>query len=335
MGFRKSWEAVIEDHVISLAWSIDRHTLAAAAVSGPVTVFGADGQVLRKLPGHDFGTTALAWNPNDANLLASAGQDGQVKLWDDKSGATPALLLPGGAAWVERVAWSPRGDLLASGAGRKVRLWNRQGQMLREYPDHTSTIADLQWRPNGQVLASAAYGALTLWAPDRAEPLQRFTWKGSILTVAWSPEGKYIATGNQDATVHFWNVKTGQDLQMSGYPVKVRELSWDCKSQYLATGGGNMVCVWNCSGRGPEGRQPQMLEAHQEVVTAVAFQRKGPLLLSGGADGLVVLWQPGKAEKPLAVGAFDSGVTQLVWSSDDQHFAVGLESGKVAVLAVP
>lgn len=42
--------------------------------------------------------------------------------------------------------------------------------------------------------------------------------------MAWSPDGRYLSHGNQDATVHFWIVATGRELQMTGYPSKVAQL---------------------------------------------------------------------------------------------------------------
>ena len=65
------------------------------------------------------------------------------------------------------------------------------------------------------------------------------------------PTGRFIATGNQDSTVHLWITETGKDLHMSGYSTKVRELSWHANSRFLATGGGPAVVVWDFSGKGP------------------------------------------------------------------------------------
>src|SRR5260221_14213499 len=51
-----------------------------------------------------------------------------------------------------------------------------------------------------------------------------------------SVEGRqpeYIATGDQDSTVHFWKVASGRDLMAQGYATKVRNLSWDSSSRYL------------------------------------------------------------------------------------------------------
>lgn len=325
----RQWRAALPDHVIALAWSPDDKLVAAAAVKGPVVVLdAATGAVRHVLPGHGFGATSVAWA--DAGTLASAGQDGRVRLWDAKSGAERQSL-DAGAKWVERVAVSPCGTWIASAAGKKVRLWSRDGELLRDWPEHASTVTDVVWRPGGKELTSSAYGGVRLWSPSAAVPVREFSWKGSVLRLAWSPDGKYLATGDQDSTVHFWIAATGQDLHMFGYPMKVRELAWDHGSRFLATGGGPVVTVWDCSGKGPEGTTPLTLAAHDEAATvnALAFQRSGALLASGGSDGKVGLWQPERGKRLLAESRLDAGVTQVEWSGDDAQLAVGTEAGEV------
>ncbi len=331
----KLWAGAIDGHVVSLAWSNALGLIAAASADGPITLFDArTGQIRFNLPGHGFGAAHVAWSA-DGNHLASAGQDGKVRLWDPAIGQQ-CNELPGGAPWVERVAWCPTANLFASAAGKKLRLWNLAGEMLREYPEHPSTVADIQWKPNDAVLASTAYGKLFLWnldsaadAPERDAPLREFTWQGSMLALAWSPNGEYIAAGGQDCSVHFWITKAGEDLQMQGYPNKVRELAWDAKSRYLATGGAEVVTVWDCSGAGPAGTEPIQLETHKDQVTCLAYQHQGVLLASGGEDGLLALWQPGKQEGALALAQHSAPISQLAWSADDQRLTVGTADGSV------
>jgi WD40 repeat protein len=355
------WRAGIDGHVIALAWSAPLGLIAAASVDGPIALFDAQtGELRRTLDGHGFGTTCATWSA-DGMHLATAGQDGQVKIWDTDTGQAK-VTMPGGAAWVERIAWCPlgaaacgleparniasakpqaaEGNLLASAAGKKLRLWNVDGSLLREYADHPSTLADIQWQPPqtaGQmnaVLASTAYGKLFFWSPGQQDPVREFSWQGSMLALAWSPDGKYIAAGAQDSSVHFWLLATGEDLQMTGYPTKVRELSWDCTSRYLATGGGPIPCVWDTSGKGPAGTEPLQFEAHQDNVSCLAFQPRGTLLASGGEDGLVALWQPGKQQGPLALARHPSPVATLLWSADSQCLLVGTAEGDVVLYAI-
>jgi len=267
--------------------------------------------------------------------------DGVARLWHAESLAPVAELNGDGADWVERLAWAADGTCLAVGAGRVVRLWDAKGKCLANFPGHPSTVADLAWRPRHNTLAALVYGGVMLWTPhpDTPPTYRLFAWKGSPLRMAWSPNGLMLAHGNQDATVHFWYAETGEDLQMYGYPTKVRELSWDATSRFLATGGGHVVCIWDCGGDGPQGSKPQMLEGHlpEATISAVQYQHHGALLASAADDGRVVIWQPLDKKQPIA-GITDASrdkVTCFAWSADDRYFAAGCESGAVSVYRAP
>ncbi len=334
---RPVWQASVADHAIGVAWSPDGKFLAAAAVSGPITVFdAASGKPVHQLKGHGFGTAALAWQPT-GNTLASVGQDGKVRLWDAVAG-TEGKVLDAGAAWAEKVVWHPSGQWLATAAGKKARVWTAVGELVRELPAQAGTVMDMAWRPGTTHLTLLAYGSATTFDPAKGtEAVKMLAWKGSPLALAWSPDGKILAHGNQDSTVHFWDYDTSHDLQMWGYKTKVRELAWDYTSRYLATGGSPVVCIWDtkASSRGPEGSKPQMLQANDEEanLTALAYQARGFLLASAALDGQVLLWQPTNSRSP-QVGSFKfpSGeASVLAWSPDDKSLAAGSSTGGVAV----
>ncbi len=329
------WRGGVPDHAIDLGWSPAGKQLAVAAVTGPVVLFDAStGKELHTLSGHGFGTTAIAYHPSDDGALATAGQDGKARIWDTTTGAVRCTL-DGGAAWVERLAWSADGGTLATTAGKKVRLWNpTTGEQLREYANHGGTVADLAWRPGTNLLAVAAYGAISVYDPTQPDAVRKYEWKGSALRLAWSPNGVMLAHGNQDSSVHFWYADSGKELHMSGFPSKVRELSWDFSSRFLATGGGDAVCVWDCGGKGPEGTQPAMLSGHS-TVSAVAWQRRGFLLASGDDQGRLILWQPAN-RTPLIGGATfeNTDITGVAWSPDDKLLVASSGAGTVGTFKV-
>ena len=334
------WESAIGDHVIGLCWSPGGSRVAAAPVTGPLAIYCGDtGERKLDFAGHGFGTAQVAWSPaSKAPVLASCGQDGCIRIWDAAAGRQLAEL-KGGADWVEHLAWSRTGQYLATAAGRKLRMWNlsdpAQPELLHDYDEHASTIAGIQWKPGADELAACGYNGLTFWSPTQHTMLRRFDWKGSMLTLAWSPDAKYIATGNQDSTVQFWMMGTGKELQMWGYRAKIRELAWDQKSRYLATGGSSVAVVWDCSGKGPSGSKPLLLEFHQRLLTQLKFQEEGGLLASGCDEGLVAVWRPGKDPKPLATAYLATGVSQLAWSPSGRRLAVGTEDGSVQILRAP
>lgn len=333
---RPSWTAAIPDHVIGLTWSPDGQYLAAAAVSGPITILDArTGARTYDLPGHGFGTASVAWQPG-GNLIASVGQDSKVRLWDSATGQE-SRALDAGAGWAEKLSWHPSGKWLAVGAGKKTRVFTAAGELVRELPPQAGTVMDLAWRPGTNHLTVLAYGAATTYDPTAGiEPVKMLAWKGSPLAMAWSPDGKILAHGNQDATVHFWYYDDSHDLQMWGYRSKVRELAWDFNSRYLATGGSPVVCVWDCQAgpKGPEGSRPQMLEGHEENLSAVAYQSRGFLLASAALDGRIYLWQPTNKKGP-QIGEFkfpEGEAATLAWSPDDKSLAAGSSAGAVVLL---
>ena len=324
------WEADLDDHLVRAAWSPDGSKLALASIGGPVSVFHRDGRFLYESPGHAGGTLALSWRA-DSSRFATGGQDSVARVWDGSSGA---LLheLSAGTSWVEQVSFSPFENYLATACGRVLKLWDGAGRLLRDYAPHPSTITDIQWQPGELFFATASYGQLATFRPDADEPVKRFAWKGSILAIAWSPDGNYVATGNQDASVHFWYRKSGKDLEMSGYPSKVRELAWDAGSRYLATGGSAIVIIWDCSGKGPAGTTPIQLDGHDNrPIRSLAFQHQGKFLASGGQEGRVCLWKPQTSTRLIRQAQLNGTITQLVWAPDDRALAATTSTGEVRV----
>ena len=170
-SLRLAWQSQLPDHTIGVAWSPDGKHLAAAAVSGPIAIFeSSHGKAVHELKGHAFGTSAIAWQPNGA-LLASAGQDGKVRLWND---GTEVAALEGGSAWVEHVKWNASGTWLAASAGKKVRIWDATGTLIRELPLQAGTVTDLAWRPGTNHLAVLAYAAANIFDPATGELVRTF-----------------------------------------------------------------------------------------------------------------------------------------------------------------
>lgn len=352
MQLIKHWAATLEDYVIDLGWSHDGQCLAAAASSGPVSLFAVADGVRRELPGHAEGTNCLAWHPGTA-LLATGGQDGEVAFWDGATGTAKGRQSLGGA-WVEQLAWQPARTttptaasttsaadaaettadaLLAAGAGRRLALLTATGTVRHTFTPAPKTITALAWHPTGGAVASAYFGGVCLWDADDFIAQKEYAYSNGIHALVWSPDGRWLVSGNQDPSVHLWLPEEDQEFHMSGYAMKVKELSFDRSSRWLATGGGEEVCLWDCTGAGPEGREPTMLPQSGRVC-AVAFQHRRGTLATAATDGSVHLWSP-ERRQPLRVTAkLPAAATRLAWSPDDQLLAIGTERGGVYVLRV-
>lgn len=327
------WYVALNDYVMDLAWSPDVAKLAAVTVEGQVYLIDNYGSsaYFRLIGEHSGGANSVAWR-GDGTEFATAGHDGAVKIWNGKSGE-PIRSLAAGDRWVAKVAYSPRRNTLASAAGRHLKLWTDQHETFYESDEHDSTIADIGWHPDGSAIAVAAYNGLTVHVPGKQRQPRKYTWKGSSLALAWSPDAKYMATGEQDSTVHFWHVKSGEDAQMWGFPTKVLELSWDSTGRWLATGGGSSICLWDCSGQGPADRKPRQFDAHTNKLTQLAFQPDGTLLASTDADGFLLIWEPTKHDKVIGGLSLSAPATCLKWVKGGK-ILVGQRDGVVALFAI-
>jgi len=113
------------------------------------------GQALSSL--HAGCVWSVAFSP-DGQTIASAGQDGTVKLWDGKNGAKRATLMAHQDP-VNAVVFSPDGKMLASGGfAATVKLWAvATGEELACLQGHTRSVTALAFAPDGHRIASASY----------------------------------------------------------------------------------------------------------------------------------------------------------------------------------
>lgn len=308
--------------------------LAIALANGRVARLHApSGERLADLASHTAGVLALDASP-DGRTLATGGEDGRLVFWDAASDEVRTEVRLG-RGWVEHVAWSPAGGVLAAAVGQQLGFFQADGTALPAPAAFGSTVAGLAWRGDGVALAAAGYGVVTLCRPGETAPVEALAWKSAYISLAWSGDGRHLVAGTQESNLIYWPLpfRDEQPLHMSGYAAKVKQLGFDARSRFLATSGGGSVTVWDMAGRGPAGTRPLQLEGHGGRITALAWQRRGQMLATGAQDGSLWLWNPAAGEVGVPARREGSEITALAFAPDDRSLAVASADGTVFVAA--
>ncbi|MBN1873680.1 MAG: WD40 repeat domain-containing protein [Anaerolineae bacterium] len=279
---------------------------------------------LRILEGHTDSVTSIAFGP-DRYLLASAGADDVIHLWDVVRGVLVLTL-----GWLDEgissVAFNLDGDILASGRGYVVDLWDvRYGRHLRTLVGHTGTVRSVAFSTERRILVSGAYDkTIRLWDIYRGTPLRVFEGHaGAVEAVALHPEQHYIASGSWDRTVRIWDTRQTYDRQniarvLEGHTNLVNSVAFSPDGHYLASGSSDeTVRIWDVQ----TGQTVHILNAHTDSVWCVAFNAGGNLLASGGQDNTVCIWDVVRGTLLATLAEHTLYVTSVAFSPDDALLA--------------
>jgi WD40 repeat protein len=270
--------------------------------------------------GHQGLVWSVVFSP-DGRQLASASEDGTVKVWDVANGRE-ILTLKEHTGQVVSVAFSPDGKRLASAShDRTVKLWDAaSGRVIRTFAGHENWVVSVAFSPDGNRLASASHDrTVMLWdtASGRGIPLKGHS--RLVSSVAFSPDGNTVASASADQTVKVWNVARGQVTQtLEGHTDELSSVAFSPDGKRLASAGLDWtVRVWEVA----SGREPLTLRGHTDRIFGVAFSPDGKRVASASIDQTVKLWDLARGMEALSLKGHTSWVSSVAFSPDGKRLA--------------
>jgi WD40 repeat protein len=268
---------------------------------------------------------------HDGKFHVSGGEDGLVRRID-AAGKVETLAEQKGW-WIDKVACGPSGAV-AFGSARKGIVVGGDGQS-RSF-ECERAIEGLAFAPKGMRLAVARYNGVDLnWINTPAAP-QFLEWKGAHTGVVFSPDGKYVVSMMQENALHGWRLSDNKHMRMSGYPAKVKSLSFSSKGKWLASSGAPAAIVWPFSGKdGPMGKAPKELGAMgNNLVTCVACHPTEEVVSIGYGDGMVLAVRIEDGKEAMLKRPGIGAISTLGWDSSGTRIAYGSEAGEAGIIDI-
>jgi WD40 repeat protein len=266
---------------------------------------------------------------SDGKRIVMGGDDGKLVALDLK-GDVIELAVDPKRRWIDNVALHPDGAYAWS-VGKTAFV--RSGKNEEKSFEVPSTVGGLAFAPKGLRLAIAHYNGVTLWFPNMAANGEFLEWAGSHLGVTFSPDNKFLVTTMHEPALHGWRLADNRHMRMSGYPGRVRSMSWSAGGKFLATSGADMVIMWPFGSKdGPMGKEPAMLAPLQARVAVVACHPKQDILACGYSDGSILMVRLEDGAEILVRRNGTAPVTALAWNAKGTLLAFADEDGEAGLL---
>jgi WD40 repeat protein/energy-coupling factor transporter ATP-binding protein EcfA2 len=281
------------------------------------------------LAGHEGVVNSVAWSP-DGQRLASAGNDGTVRVWDASTGKN-IRTLTWHTSLVYAVAWSPVEQQLASGGVEgAMSLWNaRTGEIIATLSGHTASVQAVAYSPDGQTLASASSDAtVRLWNVRTGKNTAKLSGHSNeVYGVAWSPDGRQVASASLDNTVRVWDVNTGEaEIVLRELSGQLLSVAWSPDGRQLAAASADgTIYVWDIK----TVKTTATLTGHMAGVWSVAWTPDSKWLASAGEDNTIRLWDIEKAETIAILTGHTNSIRSLAWRLDGRQLASASGDGTV------
>lgn len=273
---------------------------------------------------HKSTVWSVAFSP-DSSLLATASQEGQIRLWDMASRKLRHTL-EGHTALVRSVTFSPDGKTLYSGGhDLTLRIWDVATGRQKTALEDSSGLFYTSVFPDARTLVSGSQDVnVRLWDLERGEIRRVLT---GLTSTAWaaavSHDGKLVAGGGPSG-VCIWDPENGGLLRELPVPKGgANVVAFSPRGTRLATANADWtVGLWDAQ----TGALERSLRGPAAVPYDVTFSADGAQVACASGERIVRRWN---VETGSLIDKFRGGGYTVAFSPNGQWLASGGDDGAV------
>jgi WD40 repeat protein len=185
-------------------------------------------------------------------MLATAGVDGHIVLWDTVNGRQ-LQTLTGHKSWVNSVVFSSNGELLVSGSSDgTVKVWTaKRGELQKTIDASKAEVRSVAVSPDGKWLAAGIrYGEVKVWQADGWQVRHHLQLKtDEINAMAFLPVNTRLLIGtgdwNRPGRVEVFDISADKVVESLKYTGEVFSVAVSRDGKTIAAGGGDRAAsVW-------------------------------------------------------------------------------------------
>ena len=309
--------------VFAVTWSPDGRWLASGDSEGVVRLWEVQGlnpsACVQSFFGHTDWVTVLDFSP-DSRLLASGSYNGKVILWDIVNAGIHQILA-GQMDRIQRLVWSPNGQLVAGSGGVLIWLWEvGQDNPRAVLRGHTARINGLSFTPDSDSLLSGSDdGSLRVWDVLHGQMVRLIQgYRPALYDLDWSPDGTRIITAGANGQVTVWDV-TGETPSKiwRDHNWVVYGVGWNPDGKLLASSGWDGVIQI----RDLTSETRDEIQEPKAFFYGLAWSPDGKRLASGTYFKGILVWEVNTRTRRWVGGEYPTRFLRVSWSPDSLHLA--------------
>ncbi|KAM3683891.1 hypothetical protein ACJW31_12G183200 [Castanea mollissima] len=249
---------------------------------------------------------------SDGKLLASAGHDKKVVLWNMDTLQTESTPEEHKLV-ITDVRFRPNSSQLATASvDKSVRLWDaaNPNYCVQAYTTHNSAVMSLDFHPKKTDLFcfcdndnEIRYWNINPFSCTRIS-------KGGMAQVRFQPRIGQLLAAASDKVVSIFDVETDRKtLSFQGHSEMVNYICWDANGDYLASVSQNLVKIWSLA----SGECIQELGSNGNQFHSCVFHPSYSTLLVIGGISSLELWNMAE-NKSMTIAAHENIISALAQS---------------------